>query len=175
MRAGVVILDGARLAVIRRQRDGRLYHVIPGGGIEAGETAEDAACREAHEELGLTVQILGSIGRVVFAPPDGSSRYEQHYFGAEIVEGDFGTGTGPEYAADRDPARGIYEPIWLDLSTDILGVVLTNAVHPTVEGKAEAMQKFRPRLYELIAKAGEAVPPDPARATGSAAFSTWRA
>lgn len=117
VRAGVVILDGARLAVIRRQRDGRLYHVIPGGGIEAGETAEDAACREAHEELGLTVQILGSIGRVVFAPPDGSSRYEQHYFGAEIVEGDFGTGTGPEYAADRDPARGIYEPIWLDLST----------------------------------------------------------
>ena len=32
------------------------------------------------------------------------------------------------------------------------------------------MAKFRPRLYELIAKAGESIPPDPGQAKGSAAF-----
>jgi CubicO group peptidase (beta-lactamase class C family) len=45
--------------------------------------------------------------------------------------------------------------IWLDLRTDVLGIVLTNAVHPTVEGKKEAMAQFRPRAYEIIASEGE--------------------
>lgn len=60
--------------------------------------------------------------------------------------------------------------IWLDLSTDVIGVVLTNAVHPTIEKKEEALKKFRQRLYEIIAKHGEALPPDPKKATGSRAF-----
>ncbi|MBI5508130.1 MAG: serine hydrolase [Deltaproteobacteria bacterium] len=60
--------------------------------------------------------------------------------------------------------------IWVDLSTDIIGVVLTNSVHPSVEGKKEKLAKFRPRLYELIAKHGESLPADPSRKTGAAAF-----
>ncbi|MBC7794170.1 MAG: serine hydrolase [Clostridia bacterium] len=62
--------------------------------------------------------------------------------------------------------------IWVDLATDMIGVLLTNAAHPTLDGKEEPLAKFRPRLYELIAKHGEAMPPDPAKATGSAAFYT---
>jgi serine-type D-Ala-D-Ala carboxypeptidase len=60
--------------------------------------------------------------------------------------------------------------VWVDLATDIIGVVLTNSAHPTPEGKAEKMAKFRPRVYELIAKHGESLPPDPERKTGAAAF-----
>ncbi len=62
--------------------------------------------------------------------------------------------------------------IWVDLATDIIGVVLTNAAHPTLDGKEDALNKFRPRVYELIAKHGEALPPDPTKAVGAAAFFT---
>lgn len=60
--------------------------------------------------------------------------------------------------------------IWVDLATDIIGVVLTNAAHPTLDGKEDSLNKFRPRVYELIAKHGEALPPDPGKAVGSEAF-----
>ncbi len=60
--------------------------------------------------------------------------------------------------------------IWIDLSTDIIGVVLTNAAHPSPEGKQEALAKLRPRIYELIAKEGESLPADAGKATGSKAF-----
>ncbi|MBI3178557.1 MAG: serine hydrolase [Deltaproteobacteria bacterium] len=60
--------------------------------------------------------------------------------------------------------------IWIDLASDTLGVLLTNAHHPTRAGKDEALAKLRPRLYDLMAKHGEALPPDPKRPQGAAAF-----
>ncbi len=60
--------------------------------------------------------------------------------------------------------------VWIDLATDTMGVLLSNAHHPTRAGKDEALAKLRPRLYDLIAKHGEALPADPKRKQGSAAF-----
>ncbi|MEO1482370.1 MAG: serine hydrolase [Myxococcota bacterium] len=60
--------------------------------------------------------------------------------------------------------------LWIDTSTGVIGVVLTNAAHPTPDGKKEAMEKFRPRVYDLIAKYGESQPDDPQKPTGSQAF-----
>ena len=55
--AKVAVMIGARLLVIRRdQKPGILFPGlldIPGGGIEAGETAHEAALRETWEEVGL--------------------------------------------------------------------------------------------------------------------------
>ena len=51
-RSRVVLVREGEVALMRRARDGQDYYVFPGGGIEAGETAEAAAAREVWEELG---------------------------------------------------------------------------------------------------------------------------
>lgn len=38
------------------------FYAVPGGGIEAGETLDDAAYREIKEELGISKKLLESVG-----------------------------------------------------------------------------------------------------------------
>ncbi|WP_030481217.1 NUDIX hydrolase [Lentzea albidocapillata] len=53
--AAVIIQDGAVLLVRRRVKEGSLSWQFPAGEVEAGESPENAAAREANEETGITV------------------------------------------------------------------------------------------------------------------------
>lgn len=57
-RAAVVSLRGDRLLAIRRTKQGRRYAVLPGGGVELNESAQEAALRELIEETGLSGEVL---------------------------------------------------------------------------------------------------------------------
>jgi len=48
--------------VIPRPTGPWIFWAAPGGEIEAGETESEAAERELHEELGLTLKVEGPIG-----------------------------------------------------------------------------------------------------------------
>lgn len=112
VRARVVIVRSGAVALIRRRRGGRTYYLFPGGGVEAGETAEQAARREAREELGVDVEL----GPRVYEESWGGVRFV--YFDASIVGGEFGTGMWPDHA-ERDEAErrraGTYEAVWVPL------------------------------------------------------------
>jgi 8-oxo-dGTP pyrophosphatase MutT (NUDIX family) len=53
-----VILRGERFLVIRRSQSVRApgMYCFPGGGIEPGESEEQALCRELHEELSVAAR-----------------------------------------------------------------------------------------------------------------------
>lgn len=109
VRAGVVILRDDRVALIRRQRHGRIHYTFPGGGVEPGETPEAAAVREAYEELGLHVELVRLVATVEFG------KHRQHYYLAAVAGGEFGTGTGPEFTSPAYSRRGSYLPVWVAL------------------------------------------------------------
>jgi 8-oxo-dGTP diphosphatase len=58
--AGIAVLWGAEVLLIRRRDDARWD--LPGGGVSVGEEVEAAARRELHEETGLSVGPLTLLG-----------------------------------------------------------------------------------------------------------------
>ena len=109
-RAGIVLIEDNKVALIERHRAGLDYFVFPGGGVDEGETPEQGAVREAMEELGVQVAIKRKVAEIHFG------RTSKHiYFLVDRVSGEFGTGTGEEFTdADPDhPQEGVYVPIWM--------------------------------------------------------------
>lgn len=106
-RAAVILLQNNKIALIKRRKGSQIYYVIPGGGIEAGETPKEAAKREALEELGVKVKLKG----MLFKEEYNGTHY---FFSGEIEGGEFGTGTGEEFS-HQDKNRGTYEPVWIDV------------------------------------------------------------
>lgn len=81
--ARVLIVDPAERVLLFRSADpdrpGRTFWVTPGGGLEPGESAAEAARRELAEETGLAVETLGPqvwsrVARFTFS----GTRYEAH-------------------------------------------------------------------------------------------------
>jgi len=112
VRAGIVLIKDNKVALIERHRAGLDYFVFPGGGVDGGETPEQAALRETLEELGIEVVIKQRVAEIQLG-----QKSRQIYFLVEHVSGEFGTGTGEEFTDSdpNDPDEGIYVPIWMPI------------------------------------------------------------
>ncbi len=77
---GVLIRKGEEYLLIRRaaEPDKGLWSV-PGGIVELGEKIRDAATREAREETGLDVEIIGDLGVVDKIVLDDAGRVKYHF------------------------------------------------------------------------------------------------
>ncbi len=103
-RAVAVVLDGDQVLVMRRHKRGREYAVLPGGAVEEGETAAEAAVRELHEETTLVAEI----DRLLW-----TGRHNDRpawYFLMTAVRGRAEL-SGPEAQANRPDNR--YELCWV--------------------------------------------------------------
>jgi 8-oxo-dGTP diphosphatase len=56
--SGFLVRDGALLLVAHKKK-GEIYWLLPGGGVNFGESMERALVREFREELGIDVEVDG--------------------------------------------------------------------------------------------------------------------
>jgi 8-oxo-dGTP diphosphatase len=106
----IIVRDG-HLLVIHRNKFGEEYYTLPGGGIDAGETAEHALLREIHEET--TLSIVNP--RLVIIEDSGDPYGMQYVYLCQYVSGE------PQLRPDSDEAKinalgqNLYSPQWLPL------------------------------------------------------------
>lgn len=106
-RAVAVVIDDGAVVLMRRIRNDTTYYTLPGGGIEPGETADQACLRELREETGLD-------GRVIrlLATLDNCGSTE-HYYLVTAGRAKLRLASGPE--ARVDSAANSYTPMWVSL------------------------------------------------------------
>lgn len=57
LRVAVVVVREGELLLVRHQKGERTYWLLPGGGLDYGETFAECATRELREETGLEIEI----------------------------------------------------------------------------------------------------------------------
>jgi mutator protein MutT len=84
---GGVVVRGVELLVITPA--GRRVTGLPKGGLEAGETPEQAAAREVREETGVVATVCEPLGDVRYTYRRKGRRVRKtvHFFLCEYVEG----------------------------------------------------------------------------------------
>ncbi|MEH0442477.1 NUDIX hydrolase [Streptomyces sp. B21-102] len=83
--SAAIITSGDRVLMVRRRvKEGKLSWQFPAGGIEIGETPEEAAVRETLEETGLKVEAGRLIGQRIH-PQTGR---EMSYTACTVIDGE---------------------------------------------------------------------------------------
>lgn len=103
LRVSALLRRGNRLLLCRHEKGGRQYWLLPGGGVDAGETLIRALRRELAEELGIgeDFPLEGPIGIAESISPEGAP--ERRHVVHIIFAGDLGE-RSLEAVTSRDAA-----------------------------------------------------------------------
>lgn len=114
--ARVIIVENGKVLLFRRRRLSRKtrqmieYYSIPGGGIDRGESPQQAAVRELKEEMSVDVVLERQVARHV------SSWFDHTVFEGRVVSGIPRLHYGSEEAI-RMNEHNIYEVAWVSVDT----------------------------------------------------------
>jgi ADP-ribose pyrophosphatase YjhB (NUDIX family) len=109
--AAIIRDDHVLLLRVIDRASGATFWLLPGGGMEAGETAEACVQREVMEETGLHV----NVERLLFVAPDIPAGVYQHLhtYLCRVRAGEAYPGSEPEI--DTPGRATIQEVGWFDL------------------------------------------------------------
>jgi 8-oxo-dGTP pyrophosphatase MutT (NUDIX family) len=78
--AGCIITDQqGRILLLHRNRNNHVQWEVPGGKIDPDEDPLRTATREAQEELGVTVEIVGKLGDKHFTEHLAAGTFTNHF------------------------------------------------------------------------------------------------
>jgi 8-oxo-dGTP diphosphatase len=104
-RAAAIIVRDGKVLLFHRQKPGRDYYILPGGGVELEESFEEACIREVKEETGLDVLALRLVSRYI------TLEKEENYYAAQVTLAEPVLG-GNE--AQRQSTENSYSFMWVD-------------------------------------------------------------
>jgi 8-oxo-dGTP diphosphatase len=112
LRVTLIIVRDEEILLIDRQRNGRSYYVIPGGGVEPGESLAQAAIREAQEELSLDIEL----GPLLYTRAWDDGRFQQMEYAFLVNSYDGQPILDDPEMLDKQTPDNIYSLQWLPLA-----------------------------------------------------------
>ncbi|WP_404801570.1 NUDIX domain-containing protein [Bifidobacterium platyrrhinorum] len=106
---GLVFDEQGRVAIIaRHSRSGHLEWCLPKGHIEKGESPQQTAVREVHEETGILGEVVESIATIDYWFTGTTQRVHKlvHHFALRQIGGDL--------TVEGDPDHEAEDAIWVD-------------------------------------------------------------
>ena len=88
VRVAAIIIEGDKILLVKHRKYGKTYWLLPGGGVDFGETIGETVVREVKEETNLDIEL----DKIVFLndslPPDNHRHVVNIYFTARVVGGE---------------------------------------------------------------------------------------
>ncbi|MEA4987503.1 MAG: NUDIX hydrolase [Anaerovorax sp.] len=164
----VVVLDEyKRILMVKQHHDHKDIWMVPGGAIEEGEDASQAAVREVKEETGLDVEVVKLLWHVEEVSENRGQRFV-NFFLANKVGGELHLGEDPEFDSEHQVLRDVQfltqkevlglehvypdylrDELWYAIGRYIDCDVLSNSVHKLMldhfKGKENGYNPFKLR------------------------------
>lgn len=107
----VIIVKDNSLLVMHRNKFGHEFYALVGGGIDIGESQEEALYREVAEETGLQIKNP----KLVIVEDAGDMYGVQYIYTADYVAGEPALAIDSPEALIHASGKNLYTPIWLPL------------------------------------------------------------
>jgi 8-oxo-dGTP diphosphatase len=107
-----IIVRNDELLVMRRNKFGKIYVTLPGGGVDSGETPDQALWRELEEETGVII----AEPRLVYLEDAGEMYGVQHIYLCRYISGEPELSENSEEALISKIGQNLYQPDWLKIA-----------------------------------------------------------
>lgn len=102
----IIFNEKNQILMVKQHHEDRDIWMVPGGGIEEGENAREAAAREVLEETGLQVEVGPMLWHVEEVSAKRGQRFV-NFFTATVTGGSLELGEDPEFDGAHQVLREV--------------------------------------------------------------------
>lgn len=107
-----IVVSSGQILVMHRNKFGKEYDTLPGGGVEAAESLSDALLREIYEETTIGIDNP----RLVFIEHAGDMYGDQYIFVCDYLGGEPQLHSQSTEAKINSGGKNLYQPGWVSLA-----------------------------------------------------------